>query len=113
MKKMSIALILSFILCPLLFSQHYDDLQEKSINNDRLKLFPSPDEGKNYFFLQSIDDKTQIVIGDFTQVDKKIILITLNPDYTTIKSVVEYNPIRKEMRVEKNILIQNSLQRIW
>ena len=96
-------IVLLFLLAggTVLFSQHYDDLQEKPINNDRLKLFPSPDEGKNYFFLQSINDKTQIVIGDFTQVDKKIILINLNNDYTTVKSVVEYLPAKKELRVRK------------
>jgi len=94
-------IVLLFLLAggTLLYSQHYDDLQEKQINNDRLKLFPNPVEGKNYFFLQSINDKTQIVIGDFTQADKKIILINLNDDYTTIKSVVEYLPLKKELRV--------------
>ena len=101
MKKMSIALILSFIFCTLLFAQHYDDLQEKRINNERLKLYPSPAEGKNYFFLQSIDDKTQIVIGDFSQVDKKVILINLDSDYTTIKSVVEFIPARKQLKFKK------------
>ena len=96
-------IVLLFLLAggTLLYSQHYDDLQEKPINNDRLKLFPNPVEGKNYFFLQSINDKTQIVIGDFTQVDKKIILINLDSDYTTIKSVVEYLPVKKELRVRK------------
>ncbi len=102
MKKMTIMLLFSLIFCPYLYSQQYDDLQERTIDNDRLKLFPGPTEGKNYFFLQSIDDYTQIVIGDFTKVDKKIILINLNPDYTTIKSVVEYNPVRKQLLVKKS-----------
>jgi len=101
MKKMTIVLLLSLILCPSLYSQQYDDLQERPINNSRLKLFPSPVEGKNYFFLQSINDKTRIVIGDFTQVEKKIILINLNDDYTTIKSVVEYIPLKNQLRVRK------------
>ena len=101
MKKLAIVALLSIIFCSYLYSQQYDDLQEKSINNERLKLFPAPPEGKNYFFLQSIEDKTQIVIGDFTQVDKKIILINLNDDYTTIKSVVEYNPVKNELRTRK------------
>jgi len=101
MKKFTILLLLSIIFCPYLYSQQYDDLQERSIDYDRLKLFPSPAEGKNYFFLQSVENKTCIVIGDFTQVNKNIILINLNDDYTTIKSVVEYNPVKKQLRIRK------------
>lgn len=101
MKNKAIILLLLLICGSYLFSQQYDDLQEKQINNDRLKLFPAPAEGKNYFFLQSINDKTQILIGDFTQVDKKIILINLGSDYTTIKSVIEYIPAKKELRTRK------------
>ncbi len=101
MKKLAVIVLFSLIFCSYLYSQQYDDLQAGTVSNDKLKQFPGPESGKNYFFLQSIDDKTQIVIGDFTGVDKKIILITLNPDYNTIRSVVEYNPIRKEMRLRK------------
>ena len=100
MKKITtlfFASIMSLVIFSYLFSQQYDDLQEKPVNNDRLKLFPV--EGKNYFFLQSIDNETRIVIGDFTQIDKKIILINLKDDYITIKSVIEYIPAKNEMRV--------------
>jgi len=101
MKNFAIFILLLLLSSSYLYSQHYDDLQEKQINTDRLKLFPAPPEGKNYFFLQSINDKTQIVIGDFTGVDKKIILINLNNDYTTIKSVIEYVPAKGEMRTRE------------
>jgi len=100
MKKMTIILLFLFICSTSLFSQEYDDLQEKYINNDRLKLFPA--DGKNYFFLLSVNDKTQIVIGDLSRTDKKIILINLNNDYTTIKSVIEYSPITKQMSTKKS-----------
>jgi len=100
MKKLTIILIFLFICGTSLFSQEYDDLQEKYINNDRLKLFPAT--GKNYFFLLSVNDKTQIVIGDLTRTDKKIILINLNDDYTTIKSVIEYSPATKQMSTKKS-----------
>ena len=99
MKNLTIVLLVSLIFCSYLYSQQYDDLQEKTLNNDRLKHFP--EVVKNYFFLQSIDDKTQIVIGDFTKFEKNIVLITLNSDYTTIKSVTEYNPVKKQLRVRK------------
>jgi len=101
MKNLAIVVLFSLIFCSNLYSQQYDDLQEKYITNDRLKLFPSPAEGKNYFFLLSVEDKTQIVIGDFSQVDKKIILINLNDDYTTIKSVIEFIPAKNELKVRK------------
>ncbi|PKL15905.1 MAG: hypothetical protein CVV49_19030 [Spirochaetae bacterium HGW-Spirochaetae-5] len=100
MKNLAIVILFMFLCSTGLYSQHYDDLQEKHINNDRLKLFPST--GKNYFFLLSVNDKTQIVIGDLTRSDKKIILINLNKDYTTIQNVVEYNPVTKQLSTRKD-----------
>lgn len=101
MKRTVLVLIFSALMSAMLYSQQYDDLQEKPITNERLKQFPSPVEGKNYFFLLSINDKTQIVIGDFSQVDKKIILINLKDDYTSIKSVVEFIPAKKQLLLRK------------
>ncbi len=100
MKNLTIILLFLLICSTSLFSQEYDDLQEKQINIDRLKLFPAT--GKNYFFLLSVNDKTQIVIGDLTRTDKKIILINLNDDYTTIKSVIEFNPATKQLSTKKD-----------
>jgi hypothetical protein len=100
MRNLAIVLLFLFVSSTGLYSQHYDDLQEKHINNDRLKLFPST--GKNYFFLLSVNDKTQIVIGDLTRSDKKIILINLNKDYTTIQNVIEYNPVTKQLSTRKD-----------
>jgi len=100
MKNLTIILLFLLICSTSLFSQEYDDLQEKQINIDRLKLFPAT--GKNYFFLLSVNDKTQIVIGDLTRTDKKIILINLNDDYTTIKSVIEFNPVTKQLSTKKD-----------
>lgn len=97
MKNTLIAFLLSLIMCPVVFAQQYDDLQERTLDTERLKLLPI--QGKNYFFLQSVDDKTQIVIGDLTAFPKRIILIQLKEDYTTIRSVAEYLPERKELRV--------------
>lgn len=74
------------------------DLQIKPVQPDRLKFFPVPEDNRNYFFLQSINNVTQIIIGDFTQPEKRIVLITLADDYTTIKSVTEYNPVTDEIR---------------
>ena len=101
MKNFVFFVLFSFIISSPIYSQQLDDLQEKLLNNDRLKLFPGSPDGKNYFFLQSIGDKTKIVIGDFTQLERKIIMINLEKDYTTIKSVVEYNLEKKSIKEKK------------
>ncbi|HOK02830.1 MAG TPA: hypothetical protein PKX79_08140 [Spirochaetota bacterium] len=96
------ALFIFIILSASLWGQAFEDLQIKPIDADRLKLFPVPVDNRNYFFLQSINNKTQIVIGDFSEgSEKKIVLITLGNDYNTIKSVTEYYPQSKDLRVLK------------
>lgn len=102
MKKSALVILFIFILFLQAFPQSHDDLQLKRIDNDRLKLFPVPEDGRNYFFLQSIDDVTQIVIGDFMQGEKRIVLINLGSDYNTIKSVVEYQPRTKKLLRKKD-----------
>ena len=74
------------------------DLLVKPVDTDRLKFFPVTADNKNYFFLQSIDNVTKIIIGDFTKPEKRIVMITLDKDYTTIKSVTEYIPETDEIR---------------
>jgi hypothetical protein len=101
MKTLFMSLILAFVFILPVYPQQSDDLQLKKIDNDRLKHFPVPEDGRNYFFLLSIENATQIVIGDFMQGDKKIILINLDSDYNTIKSVVEYYPGKNKLRVRK------------
>jgi hypothetical protein len=73
------------------------DLLVKPVDTDRLRFFPVTADNKNYFFLQSIDNVTRIIIGDFTQPEKRILMITLDKDYTTIKSVTEYLPENDEV----------------
>jgi len=90
------------MLFPSVYSQSHIDLQIKKIDSYRLKLFPVPEDGRNYFFLQSIDDMTQIVIGDFMQGEKRIVLINLAGDYNTIKSVIEYQPRTKKLLRRKH-----------
>ena len=101
MKKL-ITLILLILLTSSAFPVLIDDIQIKKLDADRLKLFPVPKDNKNYFFLQSVENITQIVIGDFSiSTSKKIILITLGKDFNTIKSVTEYDPVKKITSVRK------------
>lgn len=101
MKKLIILSILILITSSA-FPVLLDDIQIKKLDADRLKLFPVPNDHRNYFFLQSIENSTQIVIGDFSRNDhKKLILITLGNDFNTIKSVIEYDPEKKSLRTMK------------
>ena len=100
-KKITIAILLALFSCISVFSAASDDLLVNQLKPDRLKYFPVPEDNKNYFFLQSIKDRTQILIGDFTLPEKKIVLITLNKDFNTIKSVTEYYPVTNELRTLK------------
>ncbi len=101
MKKLLTMLIL-ILISSSAFPVLIDDIQVKKIDADRLKLFPVPKDHRNYFFLQSIDNMTQILIGDFSKNDKKkIILITLGEDFNTIKSVLEYEPDNRSLRKRK------------
>jgi hypothetical protein len=76
----------------------FDDLQTRKITQDRLTLFPVPQDYINYIFMQSIGNDTVIVIGDFTGVDKMIVMITDKNSDNTIDSVMEYFPLTKDLR---------------
>ncbi len=76
MKKLTAMLIL-ILISSSAFPVLIDDIQLKKLDSDRLKLYPVPHDHRNYFFLQSVDNTTQILIGDFSKNDKKkLILIT-------------------------------------
>jgi len=78
-----------------------DDLQTKKLTHDRVTCFPVPADNINYIFMQSIGNDTSIVIGDFTGVDKMIVMITDKNNDNTIDSVVEYYPLTKDLRKKK------------
>ena len=102
MKKIIAALSFLMIASTSAIPAVLEDLQIKKLDTDRIKHFPVPVHSRNYFFLQSVDNRTQILIGDFLHNDKqRIILITLDKDYKTIKSVVEYDPKKRNIRTRK------------
>jgi len=97
MKKVISFAILIFLTAGTMYAVTMD-LLIKPVDQDRLRFFPVTEDNKNYFFLQSIDNVTRIIIGDFTQPEKRIVMITLDKDYTAIKSVTEYLPVTDEIR---------------
>jgi hypothetical protein len=91
---------MSFIT-PLL-SEGLEDLQTKKLKEDRLAYFPVPRDNINYLFMQSIGNDTSIVIGDFSGVEKKIIMIVDKNNDNTIDSVFEYFPLTKDLKAKKD-----------
>ncbi len=64
----------------------------KLITNEELKILPVSKDFRNYFILQSIDDVTNIIIGDFVGSVKLLCLIVDNNSDGKIDRVVEYLP---------------------
>lgn len=80
------------------FSASLDDLQIRKLTEDRIKLFPVPSDNINYIFLQSIENDTAIAIGDFSGLEKKIILIIDKNSDNIIDSVIEYYPLTGDLK---------------
>lgn len=76
-------------------SFHYDAVKYDAsdpITVEKMKLLPVPQDFRNYFFLQAIDDKTYIVIGDFVGTDKVFCLIEDDKSDGKVDKVVQYQP---------------------
>jgi len=101
MKRIFTITALLLLLSASAFATALEDLQVKPVTTDRVKYFPVPDDNRNYMFLQSIGDDTYIVIGDFSGLDKMIILITDKHSDNKVDSVVEYFPLTKNLRMRK------------
>ena len=65
---------------------------------DKVQLLPVPNDYRNYFFLQSIDDETHVIIGDFTGAEKFFSQIIDKNSDNTIDSVYEYFPDSKKAK---------------
>jgi len=101
MRKSLFFTILFFVLSSSAFSIALDDLQVNKVTAHRIKHFPVPDDNRNYMFFQSVGSDSCIVIGDFSGVQKMIVLINDKNSDNTIDSVVEYFPGTKKFRIRK------------
>ncbi|HPS86304.1 MAG TPA: hypothetical protein PLY36_06135 [Spirochaetota bacterium] len=99
-KYFFVAAVMAIMLASPLFSIGIDDLQIKKLTIDRMKLFPVPSDNINYLFMQAIEKDTAIVIGDFSGLEKMIIMIIDKNSDNTIDSVIEYFPLTKDLRVK-------------
>ncbi len=93
----SAAIIVMMFVYPL-FSAQVEDIQTKKLTEDRLAFYPVPKDNINYYFLQSIEKDTVIVIGDFSAVEKRIIMIVDKKSDNTIDYVYEYYPATKDLK---------------
>jgi len=97
----STAMLVMMFISPL-FPAAQEEIQTIKLTLDRITYFPVPADNINYLFLQSIENDTAIVIGDFSGVDKKIIMIIDNNNDNTIDSVIEYFPLTKDLKKRKD-----------
>ena len=84
-----------FLILSAAFSLNYDTRKWEAyepISLEKMRLLPIPPDYRNYFFLQAIDDTTNVVIGDFVGTEKKFCLIIDNKSDEKIDKVIEYMP---------------------
>jgi hypothetical protein len=73
------------------------------ITDTTLKFIAPPADFRAYFMLQSIDDTTVILVGNFIEPEKVITLIIDEGSDNTIDSVIEYFPETKKYRRMKKL----------
>lgn len=77
------------------------DLQTGLVSSEKLRILPVPKDHRNYFFLQSVDTTTQIVIGNFTGTERLITLIIDKNADQKIDKIYDYYPDKGEYRTPK------------
>lgn len=90
--------ILTIALFAPAFSEGLDDLLTKKLTIDRMKYFPVTPDNINYIFMQSIENDSVIVIGDFSGLEKVIVMIIDKNSDNTIDAVLEYYPLTRDLR---------------
>ena len=71
-------------------------------SEEKMKLLPVPVDYRNYFFLQSIDDDTHIIVGDFTGAEKLFSQVIDKGSNNEINKVVEYFPDSRKFKRRKS-----------
>ncbi len=64
----------------------------EAFTKDKMKLLPIPRDFRNYFILQSIDDTTNVLIGDFIGFEKRFSLIIDRNTDENVDKIIEYTP---------------------
>ena len=70
----------------------------EQVTKEKINLLPIPRDFRNYFFLQSIDDSTNIVIGNFVGAEKIFSLIIDSDSDEKVDQIIEYTPDENKIR---------------
>ena len=70
------------------------------LSKEKMKLLPLPADFRNYFFLQSVDNDTYVLIGDFTGSERFFSLMMDQGSDNTIDHVTEYYPDSLKFRLK-------------
>jgi hypothetical protein len=73
------------------------------ITDSTLRFITPPEDFRAYFMLQSIDDATVVLVGNFVEPEKVITLIIDEGSDNTIDSVIEYYPETKKFKRTKTL----------
>lgn len=89
-----IILLSVFLLYP---TYHFNtELIYDPITKTKMRLMPITTDFRNYFILQSIDDVTNVIIGDFVGSEKIICVITDKNNDGKDDTFLQYYPDRKK-----------------
>jgi hypothetical protein len=96
-------LFLTLLISISLTGQDYgvSDFFLKPITYEKLRLMPVTKDFRNYFILQSIENQTNIIIGDFVGAERKIVLIIDENQDNEYDQVYEYYPDTKKFKTTK------------
>lgn len=72
------------------------DFVSDLINSKKLRMLPVSKDFRNYFILQSINDQTNVIVGDFVGSERKIVLLEDYNSDNTIDKTYEYYPDRPD-----------------
>ena len=70
------------------------------VSKEKMKLLPIPADFRNYFFLQSVDNDTYVLIGDFTGSERFFSQIMDQNSDNTVDRVTEYFPDSQKFRIK-------------
>jgi len=93
MKKIYKILIIVFISVNFVFANSFFNTP---ISQESITLLTIPKDYRNYFLMQSIDDDTRILIGDFSNSEKLFSLLIDKDSNGKMDKVIEYYPDSKD-----------------
>jgi len=97
MKKRILSFVVFLFTAATLYS---DSFYNQPISDEKMKMLPVPMDFRNYFFFQSINDTSYIIIGDFTGEKRFLTKIIDEKSANKIDAVTEYYPDMKKIRTK-------------